>query len=330
MPRTARLDIPGILQHVIVRGINKADIFLEDRDRTLFLKRLSELLPEMEVQCFAWALMPNHFHLLLKPTHYPLSSFMRRLLTSYAVTFNLIHERSGHLFQNRYKSIVCQEEPYLLELIRYIHLNPLRAGLVKNLAELDFYPWSGHTSLMGNQQTDGQDWKKVLLLFGRTIKKARENYRKFLEAADPKARRDDLVGGGLKRSRTLRDGRFFYENFDARVLGSGDFVEDLWEEEAWQGRVRKVLPLPALIQRAAAFFHLEKEEILWPRKARRLADVRGIICYLAVRELAYRGFEIGKELHIGPAGVSIGIGRGERLFREKPSLKKEVLTIIEK
>jgi hypothetical protein len=91
------------------------------------------------------------------PTSAPLSYFMRRLLTGYAVSFNRRNKCAGHLFQNRYKSIVCEEEPYLLELVRYIHLNPLRAGMVANLDALDHYRWSGHAVLIGNRRLDGQD-----------------------------------------------------------------------------------------------------------------------------------------------------------------------------
>jgi REP-associated tyrosine transposase len=148
--------MPGILQHVIVRGIEKRNIFLDDEDKTSFIERLSSLLQKTETSCFAWALLSNHFHLLLMPTSTPLSTLMRRLLTGYAVVFNRKHLRSGHLFQNRYKSIVCEEETYLLELVRYIHLNPLRAGLVSNLDELDRYRWCGHAVLMGNLHVEGQ------------------------------------------------------------------------------------------------------------------------------------------------------------------------------
>ena len=114
MPRLARLDITGLLQHVIVRGIERCDIFNDDHDRQLFFDRFTKLLSETGVRCYAWALLSNHFHLLLMPTSTALSSFMRRLLTGYAVSFNRHNKRSGHLFQNRYKSIVCEEEAYLL------------------------------------------------------------------------------------------------------------------------------------------------------------------------------------------------------------------------
>lgn len=102
---------------------------------------------------------------------------MRRLLTGYAVTFNLRHRRSGHLFQNRYKSIVCDEEQYLLGLVRYIHLNPLRAGLVKTVDELERYAWSGHAVLMGEGALPGQATVEVLGRFGKSISTSRQRSR---------------------------------------------------------------------------------------------------------------------------------------------------------
>lgn len=135
MPRLARLDAPGVLHHVMGRGIERKKIFLRDIDRNDFLARLSELAQAGAMEIYAWALMPNHFHILCKTKDMPLASCMRRVLTGYVVNFNKRHRRYGHLFQNRYKSIVCQEDAYLKELVRYIHLNPLRAGLVKDLKE---------------------------------------------------------------------------------------------------------------------------------------------------------------------------------------------------
>ena len=152
MPRQPRLDVPGLLQHVMARGIERRNIFNDDKDRKSFLGRLALILEETQTQCYAWALIPNHFHLLMRTGPTPLSKVMRRLMTGYAVTFNKRHKRSGHLFQNRYKSVVCEEDPYLLELIRYIYLNPLRAGLVNDLKELDKYPWSGHSTILGKKK----------------------------------------------------------------------------------------------------------------------------------------------------------------------------------
>ena len=152
MPRQARLDASGVLQHVMARGIERRKIFWDDKDRASFLERLAVILEETQAQCYAWALIPNHFHLLLRTGPVPLSKVMRRLMTGYAVTFNRRHRRAGHLFQNRYKSVICEEDPYLLELIRYIHLNPLRAGIVTDLKELDRYPWCGHSAILGRRK----------------------------------------------------------------------------------------------------------------------------------------------------------------------------------
>ncbi|MGC8811877.1 MAG: transposase, partial [bacterium] len=154
MPRQARLDAPGTLHHIIIRGIDGLQIFKDNEDRLNFISRLRDLLKDTGNRVLAWVLMENHIHLLLFSGSLGIVSFMRRLLTGYALYYNRKYQRKGHLFQNRYKSIVCEEEPYLLELVRYIHLNPLRAGLVKTVEALDQYPWSGHGVLIGEFKND--------------------------------------------------------------------------------------------------------------------------------------------------------------------------------
>ena len=236
MPRQPRLDAPGLLQHVMARGIERREIFKDDKDRKTFIDRLAIILEETQTQCYAWALIPNHFHLLLRTGPTPLSKVMRRLMTGYAITFNKRHKRSGHLLQNRYKSIVCEEDPYLLELIRYIHLNPLRASLVEDLKELDKYPWAGHSAILGKKKnplipdkpskhkkekiftplnptnvghlTGAQSEltlaektvEDILLHFGETIKVARRRYRQFVKNGIDQGTRPELQGGGLVRS----------------------------------------------------------------------------------------------------------------------------------
>ncbi|KKK58644.1 hypothetical protein LCGC14_3042380, partial [marine sediment metagenome] len=130
MPRLARLDAPGVFHHVMIRGIERRKIFWNKKDREDFLDRLGKLLPETRTGCYGWAFLSNHAHFLFRTGKAPLSTLMRRLLTGYVLSFNKRHRRSGQLFQNRFKSIVCQEDIYLKELVRYIHLNPIRAGLV--------------------------------------------------------------------------------------------------------------------------------------------------------------------------------------------------------
>ena len=170
MPRKARIDAPGALHHIICRGIERRKIFLNDIDRDDFVDRLAMIVSESETLCYAWALIPNHFHLLLRTGNTPIATVMQRLLTGYAVGFNRRHRRHGRLFQNRYKSILCQEEPYLLELVRYIHLNPLRARIVEKLDGLDNYSYCGHSRLVRCISDDWQATNGVLSLFGKQKK----------------------------------------------------------------------------------------------------------------------------------------------------------------
>jgi REP element-mobilizing transposase RayT len=119
MPRAARLDAPGVLDHIIIRGIERRKIFRDAKDRENLLERLGSLLSETNTACYAWALVPNHAHFLLRTGEVAVATVMRRLHTGYVVSFNRRHRRHGHLLQNRYKSIICQEEPYFKELVRY-------------------------------------------------------------------------------------------------------------------------------------------------------------------------------------------------------------------
>lgn len=236
MPRQARLDSPGTLHHVIVRGIERKKIVADDNDRQDFVSRMDGLSSETDTAIYAWALMSNHAHILLCSGAVGLPKFMRRLLTGYAVCYNHRHLRHGHLFQNRYKSIVCEEDAYFKELVRYIHLNPLRAKLVRNMSELDRYRWCGHAVLMGRVRNEWQDRDYVLRWFGKEEGPARRAYHRYVKEGIEQGRRPDLVGGGLVRSMggwsqvaSMRK-LGHKELSDERVLGSGDFVNEVINE----------------------------------------------------------------------------------------------------
>ena len=236
MPRRARLDAPGTLHHVMIRGIDKRRIVNDVADRKNFVERMGELAAGTKTSIYAWALMTNHAHILLRSAEIGLSGFMRRLLTGYAVSYNRRHRRWGHLFQNRYKSIVCDEDTYFTELVRYIHLNPLRVKLVKSLDKLDRYRWSGHGVLMGKVVNAWQDRDYVLKWFGKKEGEAKKNYRNYVKKGIDEGRRPELVGGGLIRSlggwsavKALRRSGD-RELSDERILGSGEFVERIIKE----------------------------------------------------------------------------------------------------
>ena len=231
MPRGARLDAPGTLHHVIIRGIERKRIVTDDTDRNDFVTRMGDLAVETDTAIYAWALLENHAHILLRSGPFGLPAYMRRLLTGYAISFNLRHRRHGHLFQNRYKSIVCEADPYFRELVRYIHLNPLRAGRMDSITELDRYPWCGHGVLMGEVKNGWQDHDYVLRWFGHKVGEARRNYRRYVLEGVAQGSCPDLVGGGLVRSKggwsavkaMRRLGMM--EKGDERILGGGDFVQ---------------------------------------------------------------------------------------------------------
>ncbi len=323
MPRTARIDIPGLLHHVIVRGINRTDIFYGEDDKSLFTERLAKLLVATDTDCLAWSLMTNHFHLLLRPRTTKLAVLMRRLLTGYAVVFNLRHHRSGHLFQNRYKSIVCQEDSYLLELVRYIHLNPLRAGLVDSLDDLDTYAWSGHAVIMGNSCLDGQQSDEILAMFARKRQVARQKYRRFVADGAAMGKRNELVGGGLRRSRIL-DGAEGYEAYDERILGSGDFVEQLWKESGAVEAPESIMPLPELSREIAVIFAVELTALLQGSRRRELLNARGALCFIATRKMGMSGVVVAKALNISRSGVLVAARRGEGIYANFPELQKLV------
>lgn len=246
---------------------------------------------------------------------------MRRLLTGYAITFNKRHNRVGHLFQNRYKSIVCEEDPYLLELVRYIHLNQLRARIVKSLAELDRYPWSGHAVIIGNQQLEGEQTEEILAYFGKRKKTAMSKYRQFVADGIGQGRRSDLIGGGLRRSRGNTIAREQVESFDERVLGSSEFVEYLRKEKNMHERLSSGLSL----ERVAESFGLTADSLRRSGRMPQVVEARGMVCYFAVRELGKSGTEVGSVLNMKRSGVCLAARRGEKIVEEKPEIRERVL-----
>jgi len=192
MPRAPRLDFPGALHHVIERDIERRQIFRDDADRCAFLERLITLLPVSGAALYAWALMPNHAHLLVRSGAGGLSNVMQRLPGAYATTFNHRHHRAGHLFQNRFKSTLVDGEACLRELVRDIHLNPVRSRLAVSLDALERYPWTGHAVRLNQRRCAVQDTAVVLRHFGRTAGEAR---------LPPVCARRDNAGPSCRRRR---------------------------------------------------------------------------------------------------------------------------------
>lgn len=324
MPRKARIDAPGALDHIIARGIARRKVFDDNADRDFFIDRLGLILRDTNTQCFAWALIPNHFHLLLKTGSTPIATVMKRLLTGYAMHYNRQHKRSVHLFQNRYKSILCQEDAYLLELVGYIHLNPIRAKLVEDMKRLDKYRYSRHSALMGRTTAAFQNVSYILSLFGEKVSPARRRYRAFVKKGIADGKRPELTGGGLIRSvggwaaaKALRKANALQKG-DERILGDGDFVDAVLSEakEAYERKYRlkaKGIDVDTVARGVAQIAGIEPSQVWTPGKQPKVVQARSLLCYWATSELGVSQAWLSKRLKLSQPAISLSVARGRTI-----------------
>lgn len=323
MPRQARIDIPGCLYHVIARGIEQRDIFIDERDYSDFLARLEENLEDTGSKCFAFCLLSNHFHLLILRGHRLLAELMRRLMTGYAVRFNRRYQRVGHLFQNRYKALLCDQDSYLLELVSYIHLNPWRAGLVGDRRGLATYPWCGHGTILGSNRHGFLAKEDVLRQFGKNFRSARRKYESFvLDRVNRFGRGELSRGGSGSRGNTgikgeVRTGppeRDENAVSDERILGEGDFVK------AVLGRVgpeRSRVEIEEIVDQLERGSGVRFEEILSKCQTRPVVQARAMYCYLAKERCRMSGAELAGQLRLSSGAISLLFYRGRELVKNQ-------------
>ncbi len=286
------------------------------------MARLGDILKETKTGCYAWALIPNHFHLLLRTGTVSISTIMRRLLTGHAIWYNRRHRRDGHLFQNRYKSILCQEENYLLELVRYIHLSPLRAGIVQNTKQLEGYQYCGHGVLMAKRKNDWQDTDQILGMFDDKASTAKYAYKAFVEKGITQGKRSDLTGGGFVRSaggwaevKVLKKATISRKS-DERILGDGDFVERVLAS-ANKAMERKFyleshgFNLDKVAARVAEVLGMKQEDVWAMGKYRHIVNARSLLCFWAVREMGITMSSLARKLNISVPAISKSTIRGE-------------------
>ena len=199
-------------------------------------------------------------------------------------------------------------------------MNPLRAGLVESLALLDSYKWSGHAVIMGQGLLVGQNPDEVLLMFGNRKKNARKKYHDFVADGIPLGKRDELVGGGLRRYLKF-SGSQDLESFDERILGSGDFVQRLLQETESSEPATVSMSLEEILQRVTTYFSIEPSALLEGSKRKQFADARGTLCYLAARMMGINGAVIAKKLNISRSGVVLAARRGEQIIKQIPELR---------
>jgi REP element-mobilizing transposase RayT len=298
----------------MARAIDETVLFRDRKDREYFLSRVPALLKMTGARVLAWVLMDNHFHLLIQSGQQKISKLMRCLLTGYALYYNRKYHRRGHLFQNRFKSIICEKDPYLLELVRYIHLNPLRAGKVGSLFELDSYPWSGHPVIIGKLKNEWQDRDYILLQFSPNPKKAVQIYQRFLAEGKDQGRRDDLSGGGLIRSYggwsrviSLR-GTTNRLDHDPRILGKSEYANEILREASPEARKQfKAGEKEKLISQTINLFcrqaGIGEMEVRHGSQRRMVSQVRARIAFQLNREYGVPMAEIARAVGVSTTAV---------------------------
>jgi len=269
MARKPRIQFEGAFYHIIVRGNQRQNIFVEEADRREYLERLRKYKEKCGFILYAYVLMSNHVHLLVETPKEPISRIMQMINFTYTQYFNKKYGKVGHLFQGRYKSYLCDKDSYLLSLVRYIHNNPVRAGLVKNAGA---YEWSSHGEYL-REKPGLVDTDKVLRLFSEKPGIARGKYKEFMSESKP----DKSFSPYVAYEQQIVGGDLFIEKVETRV-------------ESLEKRARKI-PIKSLI------FAIEKEtgvglpEMVSRRRGEQLRVARGILVSLA-REIGYSIMEL--------------------------------------
>lgn len=301
---------------MLCRGVARGLIVRDVQDRKALLHDLGELLSDTQASCLAWCLMDNHLHLVVRTGRKPLAWVMQRLLLRHAQRFNTRWRRVGHLFQNRYKALLVDEDTYLLALIRYVHRNPLVAGAASSLRALATYPWCGHGALLGTHQVPWQATKEVLGLFGRHQGEARRAYLAWMAETTPDAATSEIERIVRGRRRIMEDddrpGRpaTAEREADERILGEGQFVASALRSLEGTERRKTAGPVrwtpTEVVHRAAEAIGIDAKRLSMRDRRRPVTDARAIACSWLVDDLGMRGVDAARMLGVSPpAGILI-------------------------
>lgn len=322
MPRTHRIEFPGALAHCMSRGLDGMPVFRDDHDRRFFLSRLGEGLARTGYKCLAWALMDNHYHLLLRTSDFPMSKLFRPLDGSYSRWFNKKYQRRGYLWQDRFKSVLCQDQEYARQLVRYIHLNPLRSGKVRDLKRLRRWQWCGHGFVLGVQGATGagfQSRDEVLRRFGKTRNAAVAAYLAFLaEGIDP----DALGEAGCLSHEDQAELAASGKGLPA-IVGNPDFVQAAVERSRERlALVRRFRDQPELLEQLAdevcGRHDIPRSTLTRQGRLDARSAARKEFCIRAYSELHASTSQIARFLNLTLPPVSIMIGNWERQRSSNP------------
>jgi len=301
MARRPRLFAPGLLYHVIVRGNQRRKTFLNDQDYLTYLERLARYRKKYNYSIHAYCLMPNHVHLLVESSNQPLAKFMQGLQQSYSQYFNLRHRKVGHVFQGRYKAIICKRDEYLLELIRYIHLNPVRSRIIKSPEQ---YRYSGHRVYLKGKPSDVLDPTKILRLLG-----GKGAYRRFVL---------DGLGEGHNEG--------YYKVEDQRFLGAEGFGEKIQQEIGNEEKPAVKRPMGTVIKELSEHLGIESKVLRGPDRSWAVSKSRTLVAYVLVRRVGYGLGEVAAYLGRDMATVGTLVAR----FYKRMQLDRKLLRQIER
>lgn len=266
MARKPRIHYPGALYHVMLRGNGGMDIFGDDRDRYRFFLFLNEGIERFGYRVYAYCLMDNHIHLAVQVSEQPLSRAMQNLSFRYTRWVNWRNKRTGHLFQGRYKAILVEAEEYLLQLIAYLHLNPVRAGMVEDPLA---YRWSSHRAYMGQELLPCLSSDPILARFSKKPAPARKQFSEFVVGQAGLGHRKEFHGIGSK---------------DSRIIGEDNFLQEVLQQADQQP-----LPLPnlqACIRLVAEHFDCTQEDLRLPGQRQPGARLRAYLAWLVLEHSA--------------------------------------------
>lgn len=283
MARYPRLEFEGALYHVLTRGNQRQRVFQDERDREKYLLLLANYGPQYAFHLYAYALMSNHVHLLIETGAVPLSRIMQRLGSAYTQYFNQRHHQVGHLFQGRYKALLCQKGPYLLELTRYIHLNPVRAKLVEDPGD---YRWSSYGVYVGQRREAFVETRPILEQFGKG-EGAKAAYRRF-------------VMEGISQGHQEK----YYEAREGRLLGDEGFIEEIKRREGKEVSLRIKVRPEELVKVVAAEMRKEEKEIVGTGKGRGRVRGRELVAYVGREYGGCTTKELAAILKVDPTCVS--------------------------
>jgi len=304
MARKPRVHFPTALYHVIVRGNRRQAIFLEGKDFRTYLSFLAEYRTKYSFHLYAYALMRNHLHLLMAVEETPLSKIMQVLQFRYTRYFNRRYRKVGHLFQGRYKAILCDTDSYLLELVRYIHLNPVRSGLV---GDPDKYLWTGHLSYIGKGEDDLLDKALVLSQFGKRRNQARGRYRRFVL--------DGLSLGHQKK---------YYEVKDQRYLGEDEFIDQIERIKTSAEPGFFEIPLEDIVQEVIDHMAIGRDRMYSLSRDRRGAYGRAVVGYLARKLTGSLVKDIARHFQREPTTISEGVMKMESRVEKDRELARRI------